>query len=54
MWTPIFVQNADEVLPAIDAFLAEVKTFRDALASRDAARLDALIRNANRIKELLR
>ena len=54
MWTPIFVQNADEVLPAIDAFLAEMQTFRDALAAHDAPRLDTLIRNANHIKELLR
>jgi prephenate dehydrogenase len=53
MWVPIFEQNRDAVLAAVDAFSARLAEFRRCLASGDRARLEALIREANRIRELL-
>jgi prephenate dehydrogenase len=53
MWAPIFEQNRDAVLAAVDAFAARLDEFRRCLAAGDWARLEALIREANRIRELL-
>ncbi|MBR4171532.1 MAG: prephenate dehydrogenase [Kiritimatiellae bacterium] len=54
MWVPIFLLNADEVLPAIDSFLMEMHRFRDALAAQDPAGIRNLIATANQIRELLK
>lgn len=53
MWVPIFKQNREHVLKAIDAFSDRLQEFRQALASDDYTKLDALIREANRIREML-
>jgi prephenate dehydrogenase len=53
MWVPIFKQNREHVLKAIDAFSERLQDFRQALASSDYAKLDALIREANQIRDLL-
>lgn len=53
MWVPIFKQNREHVLKAIDAFSERLQEFRQALASDDYTKLDALIREANRIREML-
>jgi prephenate dehydrogenase len=53
MWVPIFQQNREHVLKAIDAFSERLLAFRQALASDDYAKLAALIREANQIRDLL-
>jgi prephenate dehydrogenase len=53
MWVPIFKQNREHVLKAVDAFSERLQEFRQALQSFDDAKLAALIREANRIRELL-
>ena len=53
MWVPIFEQNREHILTAIDAFSDRLRTFRQCIAESDPARLEALIREANRIRELL-
>jgi prephenate dehydrogenase len=53
MWVPIFQQNREHVLKAIDAFSERLQAFRQALASDDYAKLAALIREANQIRDLL-
>lgn len=53
MWVPIFEQNREAVLDAIDALSARLAEFRQSLAANDPARLEALIREANRIRDLL-
>jgi len=53
MWVPIFKQNHDHVLKAIDAFSERLQEFRQALAANDYEKLDALIRDANEIRNLL-
>lgn len=54
MWTPILTQNRDNVLRVIDTYLDKMKTFRDAIADYDSARISELILEANRIKKILR
>ena len=54
MWTPIFLQNKENVLEGVDTYIEKVKEFRDAISSGDAATLDALIREANRIKRIIK
>ena len=53
MWVPIFTQNRAHVLQAIDAFSERLQEFRAALAADNPARLETLIREANRIRDLL-
>ena len=53
MWVPIFEQNREAVLDAIDALSARLTEFRQCLAADDPARLETLIREANRIRDLL-
>jgi prephenate dehydrogenase len=53
MWVPIFKQNREHVLTAIDAFSERLQAFRQALETNDYGKLDALIREANHIRDLL-
>jgi prephenate dehydrogenase len=53
MWVPIFKQNREHVLEAVDAFSGRLSEFRQALADGDDAKLEALIREANQIRDLL-
>jgi prephenate dehydrogenase len=50
---PIFEQNRDAILAAVAAFSDRVATFTRCLEERDWDRLDAYIREANRIRDLL-
>lgn len=54
MWTPILEQNRDNVLRVIDTYLDKMKLFRDAIADYDGGRITELIREANRIKKIIR
>ncbi len=53
MWIPIFKQNRAHVLKAIDAFSEQLDEFKHCLESNDYPKLEALIREANRIRELV-
>jgi prephenate dehydrogenase len=53
MWVPIFQQNREHVLRAIDAFSERLQEFRQALAANDYEKLSTLIRDANEIRNLL-
>ncbi|MDR2849637.1 MAG: prephenate dehydrogenase [Verrucomicrobiota bacterium] len=53
MWVPIFEQNRGAILAAVESFSGRLDEFRRCLADGDWARLDALIHEANRIRELL-
>lgn len=54
MWTPILAQNRDNILRGIDTYLEKMKEFRDAIADDDTERITELIREANRIRKILR
>jgi prephenate dehydrogenase len=53
MWVPIFKQNREHVLKAIDAFSERVQELKRCLEANDFEKLDALIREANQIRDLL-
>ena len=54
MWVPILTQNRDNVLRVIDTYLEKMRQFREAIADYDESRIDELIREANRIKKIIR
>lgn len=53
MWTPIFEQNREPVLEALDAYIAHLKTFRDGLKNEDYRSLYEDMKRANVLKPLL-
>jgi prephenate dehydrogenase len=53
MWTPIFCQNAENVVNVLDAYLGQIQKFRDCLVARDADGLTRMIRDANNIRRVL-
>ena len=53
MWTPIFLNNADRMIEALDAYRAHLSALRDAIARQDAAAIDSLIGRANDIRRIL-
>ena len=53
MWVPIFKQNREHVLKAIEVFSGRVEELRRCLESNDFEKLEALIREANQIRDLL-
>ncbi|MGN0201754.1 MAG: prephenate dehydrogenase [Candidatus Cryptobacteroides sp.] len=54
MWVPILTQNRDNVLHVIDTYLDKMKSFRDAIADYDEEKIESLIKEANRIKKIIR
>lgn len=53
MWSPIFLNNADHVLEALDAYRDHLTALREAIARADGPELSRLIERANDIKRIL-
>lgn len=53
MWTPIFMDNAENVVTVLDTYLEKMQAFRDAIAQGDEDQISALIIAANKIKKVL-
>jgi len=53
MWVPIFKQNREHVLKAIEVFSGRVQELKRCLETNDFEQLEALIREANQIRDLL-
>ena len=53
MWVPILQQNRDNVLHVIDTFLDKMRLWRQAISDYDTEGMEALIREANRIKKII-
>ncbi len=53
MWTPIFLQNRDNMLDVLDAYIDNMLAFRQAIASGNKKDLNILIHRANMIYEIL-
>lgn len=53
MWTPIFLENRENVLDVLDEHIQQLKQFRSSIDARDEAALLKLMENANRIKRIL-
>jgi prephenate dehydrogenase len=54
MWTPIFMQNKENVLSVLDAYMEKLQMFKTAMEQNDEEALRNLIDEANRIKRILR
>lgn len=54
MWTPIFIDNKENILKSLDEFINNLSGFRKALSSEDGATLFNEMKNTNRIKEILK
>jgi len=54
MWTPIFQQNAQNVISVLDTYIAELKQFRAAIENQDAEALNQIITEANKIRRILK
>ena len=53
MWVPIFKQNREHVLKAIEAFSGRLQELKRCLEENDYEKLEHLIREANQIRDLL-
>lgn len=53
MWVPIFKQNREHVLKAIEAFSGRLQELKRCLEDNDYEKLEHLIREANQIRDLL-
>ncbi|MBQ8087441.1 MAG: prephenate dehydrogenase/arogenate dehydrogenase family protein [Clostridia bacterium] len=53
MWTELFMDNADLLVPQLDDFIMRLKQYRDALAERDAETLQECLREGRIMKEAL-
>ena len=54
MWTPIFIQNKDNIVRVTDAFIQSVQELRDAIDNMDETAIRAFIDEANRIKRIIK
>lgn len=50
MWTELFLDNADHLGAELNTIIESLSAYRDALAERDAGRLEALLAEGDRIK----
>ena len=53
MWVPIFQQNREHILKAIDAFSDRIQELKQCLEADDPAQLNTLILEANQIRKML-
>ena len=54
MWTPILLQNADNVLRVMDTYMDKLQAFRNAIADGDQDAVRGLIEEANKIRRIIR
>ena len=54
MWTPIFMQNRDNILHVMDTYIEKMNAFRQAIADGDEDSIRGLIDEANRIRRIIR
>lgn len=54
MWTPILLQNGDNVLHVMDTYIEKLNAFRKAIADGDEDAVRRLIEEANKIRRIIR
>ena len=54
MWTPILLQNSDNVLRVMDTYMEKLQAFREAIADGDQEAVRRLIEEANKIRRIIR
>lgn len=53
MWTPIFMQNHENVLEVLETYIQKLIDFKNALMQKNTEDVDDLILNANKIRKIL-
>ena len=53
MWAPIFHQNAENISMALEAYITNLKRFKDMIDSRDSLGTFNLMKEANDIRRIL-
>ncbi len=54
MWTPIFTQNAENVLNVLDTYISELIQIREAIETQNTEALNDIISEANKIRKILK
>lgn len=54
MWTPILIQNRDNVLHVIDTYIDKMQAFRTAIEEGDEDAIRGLIEESNKIRRIIR
>ena len=54
MWTPIFEQNKENVMEILEAYIENLKDFKDKLENDDYKGIFKEMDNTNKIKEILK
>ena len=54
MWTPIFLQNSDNIVKALDEYIEHLKDFRQLLVTGDTDGMQELLLRANQIRRILK
>jgi len=52
-WAPIFTENADYIIEAIDTYIEKMNTFKELIAKKDTDGLKSLMEEANKIRKIL-
>ncbi len=53
MWAPIMLENSEHLLEALDSYIDNLNRFKRCIVNRDEQGLKELMREANRIREVL-
>lgn len=54
MWSPIFEQNAENVVEVLETYINKLKSFKDAIKDGNREKIDELIKKSNHIKKILK
>ena len=54
MWVPIFKENRENVLDVLNEHISQLRKFKSALEKENYDLLEELIRNANKVREILK
>ena len=54
MWTPILLQNSDNILRVMDTYIEKLNAFRQAISEGDEDAVRGLIEEANKIRRIIR
>lgn len=52
-WTPIFIQNKDNILKSLDEYIKNLNQFKEILTKESAEEVYAIMQNTNKIKGVL-
>lgn len=52
-WTPIFLQNKNNLVLAIDEYISNLNVLKKIIENNDSNKLSSILNNTNRIKEIL-